>query len=656
MFKDHHDPSEQPAYAKPFFSRQTEDPVEKAVQRARDFLLEQQHPEGYWVFELEADCTIPAEYILMMHFMDEIEPALQAKIAVYLRKHQNADGSYSLFTGGPGDISCTVKAYYALKLAGDPIDAPHMTHAREWILSQGGAAHANVFTRIMLAMFEQVPWRAVPFIPVEIMLLPKWFPFHLDKVAYWSRTVMVPLFILCSHKVTARNPQKTGVRELFTVDPELERNYFAHVKTPLGKLVLGLERIGFMLEPLLPKKLRAHATEKAREWFIERLNGVDGLGAIFPAMVNAYEALDWLGYPPEHEYRRIAKESIERLLVIQEDQAYCQPCVSPIWDTGLSSLALQECNLHEQDPRTGEALTAALRWLTSKQLTDHPGDWRIRRPNVEGGGWAFQFENTHYPDVDDSAVVAHALLQSNSREFDAAVRRAGNWIAGMQSEGGGWGAFDADNTAYYLNHIPFADHGALLDPPTADVSGRCLMFLARLAEQRPDFQPVLDAAIDYLRKEQEADGSWFGRWGTNYIYGTWSVLVGFETAGIRQDDPAIRRAVDWLKSVQCSDGGWGEDNFTYHDPSVGKRGRFHTSMAFHTALALLALMSAGEADSPEVAAGVDYLLRNQGEEGHWHDQYFNAPGFPKVFYLKYHGYDKFFPLWALARFRNERSH
>ena len=655
MFKDHHDPSANSAHVKPLMSGSSLDPVARAAERARDYLLDQQHPEGYWVFELEADCTIPAEYILMMHFMDEMNRPLEAKIAVYLRRHQREDGSYSLFTGGPGDVSCTVKVYYALKLAGDHIDAPHMKKAREWLLSQGGAARANVFTRIMLAMFQQVPWRAVPFIPVEIMLLPRWFPFHLDKVAYWSRTVMVPLFILCSHKVKARNPQGTSIRELFTVDPDEERNYFSHVKTPLGKMVLALERLGFSLEPYLPKALRARATEKARDWVIERLNGVDGLGAIFPAMVNAYEALDFLGYPKDNDLRKIARESIERLLIIKDDWAYCQPCVSPIWDTGLTSLALQETIRLQPDEKTQQALTSGLRWLTSKQLTDHPGDWRIRRPNVEGGGWAFQFENTHYPDVDDSAVVAHALVQSNSEEFSDPVRRAGNWIAGMQSKGGGWGAFDADNTYHYLNHIPFADHGALLDPPTADVSGRCLMFLAKLAEQRSDLGPVLRDAIDYLLKEQESDGSWFGRWGTNYIYGTWSVLVGFELAGLPKSHPAIQQAVAWLKSIQCQDGGWGEDNFTYHDPASDKRGRFHTSMAFHTALALLGLMSQGEGESPEVRRGIDYLLRNQGAEGHWNDVYFNAPGFPKVFYLKYHGYDKFFPLWALARFQNDRQ-
>jgi squalene-hopene/tetraprenyl-beta-curcumene cyclase len=651
MFKE---PAALSALDSAFLKAYFESPLDAAIRRAKDRLLSLQHREGYWVFELEADCTIPSEYILMMHFMDEIDEELQAKIAVYLRERQQADGSYPLFHGGPGDISCTVKVYYALKLAGDDIDAPHMRKARDWILAQGGAAHANVFTRIMLAMFQQVPWRAVPFIPVEIMLLPKWFPFHLDKVSYWSRTVMVPLFILCTYKVKARNPKKIGIRELFSVDPDQERNYFAHVKTPLGKAILGLERLGRMLEPLIPRAMRHKATEKARDWFVERLNGYGGLGAIFPAMVNAYEALDLLGVPPEDEKRRIARESIDRLLVIGEDSAYCQPCVSPIWDTGLASLALQEVNRYDRDSRLDAALTDACRWLVSKQLLDEPGDWQVNRPNLKGGGWAFQFENARYPDVDDSAVVAHALLQAENPEFDASLRRAADWIAGMQSSNGGYGAFDADNTYYYLNHIPFADHGALLDPPTADVSGRCAMFLARLMDRRPEFRPVVESTIEYLRKEQEPDGSWFGRWGTNYIYGTWSVLVGFETAGVPKDDPAVRKAVAWLKSIQREDGGWGEDNFTYHDTSPDQRGRFHTSTAFQTGLALLALLAAGEAESPEVEAGVDYLLRHQEPDGFWKDESFNAPGFPKVFYLKYHGYDKFFPLWALARYRNER--
>ncbi len=639
-------------YSDSFVNSSLNEPtLDRAIRRARDGLLELQDRDGFWVFELEADCTIPSEYILMMHYMDEIDEGLQARIANFLRSHQQDDGSYPLFAGGPGDISCTVKVYYALKCAGDSIDSPHMTKARTWILAAGGAAHANVFTRIMLAMFEQLPWRGVPFIPVEIMLLPKWFPFHLDKVSYWSRTVMVPLFILCSYKVKARNPHNIGVRELYTIDPNEERNYFAHVKTPLGKAILALERFGRSFEPLIPASMQRRATDKALQWFTERLNGVDGLGAIFPAMVNAYEALDCLGIPPEDPRRRVAKEALERLLVIDGDRAYCQPCVSPVWDTALTSLALQEANRRDQNPDVTAALTHGLQWLASKQVTDEPGDWRINRPNLKGGGWAFQYENPYYPDVDDSAVVAHAMLQAEDSQFDRTLELAATWIAGMQSKNGGFGAFDADNTHYYLNHIPFADHGALLDPPTADVSGRCAMFLAKSLDKRPELRGCVDACIDYLRKEQEADGSWFGRWGTNYIYGTWSVLLGYETAGVPRGDPSGQRAVAWLKSVQRPDGGWGEDNFSYHDTSL--RGRFHTSTAFQTGLALIGLMAAGEADSPEVRAGVDFLLRNQQADGFWKDDCFTAPGFPKVFYLKYHGYDKFFPLWALARYRNE---
>ncbi|MDO9268307.1 MAG: squalene--hopene cyclase [Methylobacter sp.] len=637
------------AYTSPFYSPTT---LDSAIDRAKTQLIKLQNQEGYWVFELEADCTIPSEYILMMHYMDEIDDALQAKIANFLRAQQNEDGSYPLYKGGAGDISCTIKAYYAMKMAGDSIQAAHMVKAREWILAQGGGARANVFTRIMLAMFEQIPWRGVPFMPVEIMLLPKWFPFHLDKVSYWSRTVMVPLFILCTYKVKARNPRKIDVAELFVTPPDKERNYFSHVKTPLGKTILAVERMGRLMEPLIPGVIRRKATAKAHAWFMERLNGSDGLGAIFTAMVNAYEAMDYLGIPPDNEQRRIAREAIDRLLVINDDTAYCQPCVSPIWDTGLAALVLQEVDCHERDPHTRQALKSALRWLAGKQLKDEPGDWRIQRPNLPGGGWAFQFGNSYYPDVDDTAVVALALLQSENQEFAENIERASIWIAGMQSSNGGYGAFDADNTHYYLNHIPFADHGALLDPPTVDVSGRCIMLLGKLVSQHPEYKAVIDSCIGYLRKEQEPDGCWFGRWGTNYIYGTWSVLIGFESAGVAKCDPSIRKAVAWLKSKQRADGGWGESNYSYHD--TNSRGEFDTGTAFQTAIALLALLSAGEIDCPEVEDGVSYLLKNQQTDGFWKDESFNAPGFPKVFYLKYHGYDKFFPLWALGRYRNER--
>ncbi|MEQ1486782.1 squalene--hopene cyclase [Methyloglobulus sp.] len=626
--------------------------LDNAINKAKTQLLSLQHDEGYWVFELEADCTIPSEYILMMHFMDEIDEALQAKIANFLRSQQSADGSYPLYKGGTGDLSCTIKAYYAMKMADDPLHATHMKKAREWILAKGGAAQSNVFTRIMMAMFGQIPWRGVPYMPVEIMLLPKWFPFHLDKVSYWSRTVMVPLFILSTYKVKARNPKKIGIPELFVTPPNQERNYFAHVKTPLGRAILIVERMARLLvEPLIPAFVRRKATAKAQDWFMQRLNGVDGLGAIFTAMVNAYEAMDYLGIPADNEQRRIARIAIERLLVIKDDLAYCQPCVSPIWDTGLTALVLQEVDKYETNPQTQLAIKSGLQWLATKQLRDEPGDWQIQRPSLPGGGWAFQFGNSYYPDVDDTAVVALALIQANDLKFAENIDRAGVWIAGMQSRNGGYGAFDADNDHHYLNHIPFADHGALLDPPTADVSGRCIMFLAKRVNQHPEYHVVIENCIAYLRKEQETDGSWFGRWGTNYIYGTWSVLTGFESAGVPKNDPSIRKAVAWLKNKQRNDGGWGEDNYSYHGNNIG--GVFYTSTAFHTALALLALLSAGEANCPEVGAGVSYLLKTQQTGGFWEDKNFNAPGFPKVFYLKYHGYDKFFPLWALARYRNE---
>ncbi|WP_054773117.1 squalene--hopene cyclase [Methylogaea oryzae] len=626
--------------------------LDAAIGSATNHLLSLQHADGHWVFELEADCTIPSEYIMMMHFMDEIDLELQAKIANFVRSRQNADGSWPLFTGAPGDISCSVKAYYALKMAGDNIDAPHMVKARHWIHDQGGAAKSNVFTRIALAMFEQVPWRATPFIPVEIMHLPKWFPFHLDKVSYWSRTVMVPLFILCSLKVKARNPHEVHIRELFITKPELERGYFDHVKTPLGKAILAVERFFRLFEPLFAATLRKSAIEKAFAWFEPRLNGEDGLGAIFPAMVNAYEAMDAIGIPENDPRRVTAKKAIEKLLVFQGDKVYCQPCVSPIWDTGLTALALQEVLKADDDARTKEAVSHSLRWLASKQIAaDAPGDWRINCEEGQVcGGWAFQYGNDYYPDVDDTAVVAVAMKQAQDPQFADNLERAGSWIAAMQSSNGGFGAFDVDNDHYYLNHIPFADHGALLDPPTADVSGRCAMYLAMLVDQQPELKPALDRVLDYLGNEQEADGAWFGRWGTNYIYGTWSVLLAFEYAGVPKDDPRVRKAVAWLHSVQREDGGWGEDNWSYHDAST--RGQFGYSTAFQTAFALIALLAAGEGDSPAVRRGVEFLLSKQEADGVWNDPCFTAPGFPKVFYLKYHGYDKFFPLWALAKYRN----
>jgi squalene-hopene/tetraprenyl-beta-curcumene cyclase len=619
-------------------------PLDRAIAESRDALIAQQHERGYWLYELEADCTIPAEYIMMMHFLDEIDSALEVKIANHLRSKQAEHGGWPLYHNGELDLSCTVKAYYALKLAGDNIQAPHMVKARNAILQRGGAAKTNVFTRIALALFGELPWRGVPYIPVEIMLLPKWFPFHIDKVSYWSRTVMVPLFILCTRKPKAKNPRNIGIRELFTVDPEKERHYFRRAGL-LSKAFLLFDHVGRLIDPLIPSRMRAAATRRAEHWFVARLNGEDGLGAIFPAMVNALEAMVILGYPADDPRRVTAKRALQKLLVVGPSSAYCQPCVSPIWDTALAALAMQEAG----DDAARDASTRALDWLKTKQLLDEPGDWRVRRPHLPGGGWAFQFANDFYPDLDDTAVVAWAMHQSRDpSRYTESVRRALDWLVGMQSRDGGFAAFDADNTCYYLNKIPFADHGALLDPPTSDVTARVVTVLARIA--RPQDKPALNRAIAYLRKEQEANGSWFGRWGTNYIYGTWSVLMSLAQAHIGPDDPMMQRAVEWLKQVQNADGGFGESNDSYALQS--RPAESFGSTPYQTAWALLGLLAAGEVHSEATRRAVEYLISTRQPDDLWSHPSYTAPGFPRVFYLRYHGYSAYFPLWALAAYRN----
>jgi squalene-hopene/tetraprenyl-beta-curcumene cyclase len=619
-------------------------PLDRAIAESRDALIAQQHERGYWLYELEADCTIPAEYIMMMHFLDEIDAALEAKIANHLRAQQAEHGGWPLYHNGELDLSCTVKAYYALKLAGDNVQAPHMVKARNAILQRGGAAKANVFTRIALALFGELPWRGVPYIPVEIMLLPKWFPFHIDKVSYWSRTVMVPLFILCTRKPKAKNPRNIGIRELFTVEPDKERHYFRRAGL-LAKAFLLFDRIGRLIDPLVPSSMRDLATRRAEEWFIARLNGEDGLGAIFPAMVNALEAMVILGYPADDPRRVTAKRALQKLLVVGPSSAYCQPCVSPIWDTALATLAMQEAG----DDAARDASTRALDWLKTKQLLDEPGDWRVRKPDLPGGGWAFQFANDFYPDLDDTAVVAWAMHQSrDSARYTESVRRALDWLVGMQSRDGGFAAFDADNTCYYLNKIPFADHGALLDPPTSDVTARVVTVLARIG--RPQDKPALNRAIAYLRKEQEANGSWFGRWGTNYVYGTWSVLMSLAQAHIGPEDPMVKRAVAWLKQIQNTDGGFGESNDSYALQS--RPAEDFGSTPYQTAWALLGLLAAGEVHSETARRAAEYLISTRQPNDLWSHPSYTAPGFPRVFYLRYHGYSAYFPLWALAAYRN----
>jgi squalene-hopene/tetraprenyl-beta-curcumene cyclase len=618
--------------------------LDEAITRAEESLVALQHPDGHWVFELEADVTIPSEFILLQHYFGRIEPELQGRIARYIRATQGADGGWPLFHGGALDLSASVKAYFALKAAGDPVDAPHMKRARAAILAGGGARRCNVFTRILLALFGEVPWRAVPVMPVEIMLLPGWSPFHIAKVSYWSRTVLVPLLVLMALRPRARNPLGITISELFVEPPETVRDWIGGpTSSPLSLAFGMLDRLLRVAEPFFPADPRRRAIDKAVTFVTERLNGEDGLGGIFPAMANAAMMFDCLGYGPDHPGLATALASLRKLLVLDGERSYCQPCLSPVWDTALACHALMEV----EDIRLEATIRRALDWLQTKQVLEVVGDWAAARPGLRPGGWAFQFENPYYPDLDDTAAVALALDRFGSARYRVAIDRAAEWVIGMQSRGGGWGSFDADNTHFYLNHIPFADHGALLDPPTADVSGRCLSFLTQIG-YAPD-HPAVAAAIDYLRSEQEPDGSWFGRWGTNYIYGTWSVLTALNSAGLSADSPEVRRAVDWLIARQHNDGGWGEGGESYWPGAP--RGDSPYSTSSQTAWALLALMAAGEVGHPAVARGIAYLIDSQDEDGNWDEPWYTAVGFPRVFYLRYHGYRAFFPLWALARFR-----
>jgi len=625
--------------------------VQAAARRASQALLQRQQSDGHWCFELEADCTIPAEYIMLMHFMDEIDDALQPRLANYIRSKQLEDGSWPLYTGGAMDLSCTVKSYLALKLAGDDIDDEHMQAARAAILNAGGAACTNVFTRIALALFEQVPWRAVPYIPPEIMHLPSWFPFNLNRIAYWSRTVMVPLLIIYAHKPKAANPRGIDIAELFTVPPHEEQNYFLR-PSALHTLFLAIERSALnLIEPVMPSIMRRTALRKAERWFVERLNDEDGLGAIFPAMANAYMALQCLNYAPDDTRVVKCRESLRKLVIeIDNELAYCQPCVSPVWDTGWAAVALLSPGSNPTEPdaeQYRQSVQQAIDWLLQRQITDVNGDWSLQAPGAGCGGWAFQYANPHYPDLDDTGMVA-ALLQiaGGGDKYQTEINRALDWLVALQSDDGGFAAFDANNTAYYLNCIPFADHGALLDPPTEDVTGRVLMTLA--LQNRVQDQQAINDCIDYLRRTQQPDGSWWGRWGTNYIYGTWSVLAGLIFAGEDPQQDFIQRAIAYLLRQQQADGGWGESNDSYV-PEF--RHGSCPSTSWHTSWALLALMIAGEVHRDEVAAGIDWLLQQQQEDGLWHDPWHNAPGFPRVFYLKYHGYSAYFPTWTLNRYQ-----
>ncbi|MDP9056580.1 MAG: squalene--hopene cyclase [Pseudomonadota bacterium] len=627
----------------------TPDRLEAALDAGTRALGNEQQADGHWVYELEADATIPAEYVLLRHYLGEpVDAALEAKIATYLRRRQSPEHhGWPLYHDGGFDISATIKAFFALKMIGDAVDAPHMARARAAVLAAGGAEAGNVFTRIQLALFGAGPWDAVPTIPPELILAPRWFPVRLSRMSYWARTVVVPLLVLCALKPRARNRLDVRIDELYAGRAARLSSQADHVHHGWRLFFDALDVVLKRGDGWWPGKLRNAAIRCCEQWVTQRLNGQDGLGAIYPAMANSVMMYDALGYAPDHPCRATARDAVERLLIVKDDEAYCQPCVSPVWDTALAAHAMLEVGSPEAVSRANRALD----WLRPRQVLDVVGDWADERPDVRPGGWAFQYNNDYYPDLDDTAVVvmamdrAAALADGDNGE---AIARAREWVDGLQCGDGGWAAFDAENTSFYLNNLPFADHGALLDPPTADVSARCVSMLAQLGEAAD--APRMKAALAWLERAQEPEGSWFGRWGVNYVYGTWSVLCALGRVGIARETPMVARAVDWLMRVQNPDGGWGESCDSY---ALDRKGHQPApSTASQTAWALLGLMAVGETKSRQVARGIEWLMAHQQADGLWGQELYTGGGFPRVFYLRYHGYPRYFPLWALARYHN----
>ncbi len=632
--------------------------LESSLQKGERFLLARQNPDkGYWVEELEADTTLTSEYVMLRRFLDMVDPERERKAMRYLIHTQLEDGGWPIFHGGAGDISASVKAYFALKLAGVSPDEPFMEKARKHILAKGGVERTNVFTKIILALFGQYEWKGIPCMPPEIMLAPQWFYFNLYAISYWSRACIIPLLIIFAHRPLCRIPAEHGVSELF-VQPISEIDYSSIPPLHRDSTFFSWRNFFVWVDALLRLyesypvgSLRKAALTKAQNWMIEHMEGSGGLGAIYPAMAYSIFALRALGYSTDHPLIQKALGEIEELEIhTPSGHSQCpammhlQPCHSPVWDTALTMNTLIEVGLPLQHP----ALKDASDWIRSRQSLKI-GDWRVSSPTAQPGGWAFQFENDWYPDVDDTSAVIVALAKISPEELadqDEVIGRGFRWAIGMQGTDGGWGAYDKDNNKLIFNKIPFADHQALLDPSTADLTGRCLEMLGALGYDPS--HPAVGPALEFLRKEQEPNGSWYGRWGVNYIYGTWCVLSGLRAIGVDMTASWIRQAVVWLESVQNSDGGWGESCESYANLEQAGCG---SSAASQTAWAVMALLQAGEADSLSVVRGINWLIRHQRDDGGWDEPFHTGTGFPRVFYLRYHGYFKYFPVWALGMYR-----
>ncbi|MBI1870990.1 MAG: squalene--hopene cyclase [Chlamydiae bacterium] len=626
-----------------------EERVEQAIDSARNHLLSLQHPQGHWVAELKADTTLPSDYILMMHFMEIQNPEKIRKLSNFILKNQLLDGSWNIYPNGPGDISATVKAYAAFKLAGYAAHEPFMKKAREAISRLGGVEACNSFTKIYLALIGEYNWSAVPVIPPEIVLFPNWFYFNIYEISSWSRAIVIPLSIMSAVRPVRPVLPGRGIDELFEGAKRPKKIHFSKENIFNWKnFFLLIDQIlkGYEKSPVKP--FRKLVVKKAASWMLERLQMSDGLAAIYPAMVNSVFALSVLGYDRHHHLVKRALQQLEELEVVEGDMIWLQPCFSPVWDTGLSLVSLTESKMDPGHP----SLKKAAQWLLDKEVK-HSGDWKVKNPKIMPGGWYFEFQNEFYPDVDDTIIVLLALKRLHDQaaswpqdlivEIESAMRRGLLWVKSMQNQDGGWGSFDRDNDRMIFTKIPFADHNAMLDPSSADITGRVLEMFSAFSWDKKNTQCA--KAIKYLKGEQESDGSWYGRWGVNYIYGTWQVLKGLNCIGEDMTNPLYQKAAEWLRSVQNQDGGWGESCLSYDDPSQKAKG---PSTPSQTAWALMGLFASGDTTSQNVQQGITYLLKTQKKDSSWDEIPFTGTGFPRVFYIKYEYYKIYFPLFALA--------
>lgn len=622
--------------------------LDRTIDAARQLLASLQKPDGHWCAELEGDTILESEYVLIQAFLGRVGDPKIGKCARYLLEKQGVDGGWANYPGGPADISVSVKAYFALKIAGIAQDAEPMKRARLCILELGGAETVNSFTRFYLAALGQIPYSHCPSVAPELMLLPKWCPINIYKMSAWTRTIVVPLSIFYAHQPVVELPKNLGIEELYRVPPT--PGNLPAVCRIQGRLLSwsnffrivdrGLKIYGKVAPGIIRKK----AIAKAEQWMLERFEGSDGLGAIFPPMVYTIIALKCLGYDEGSTEFRWAEKQLDDLIIEEGDTIRLQPCVSPVWDTAWATIALADSAPGVEQ----ECVEKAAKWMLDREVRQ-PGDWAVHVPNVEPTGWVFEYNNRFYADLDDTAAVLMALRRTRrftDKPCQEAIHRAVCFTLAMQCKDRGWAAFDKDIDNKVLEAIPFADHNAMLDPSCPDITARILETLSLFGYKRG--QPFVDDAIRFILSRQEPEGCWFGRWGVNYIYGAWQVLVGLAAVGYDMRHPKIRKAVEWLKSVQQSSGAWGESCTSYADRSLMGQGDPTPSQ---TAWAVLGLMAAGEARSDAVRQGIDYLIATQRADGGWDEEPFTGTGFPKVFYLRYHYYCLYFPLMALARYR-----